>query len=266
MRTPGRQPSTQSVASKASLASTAANVVAGPAEDRDERVADHLERVAVVRGHGVADDQLVPLQCRAVALHAERSQHRDRPDHVGDEERHGAGREARRLDRLRERGHRAQRRERVVEPVGDDLVDPLGPVESLEHVLAEITQLEAGDLVLVDETGGRPREEDLTAVAERTDPRRPVDAHAEVAVAGQLGLRGMDPPSGRERLTRRARARQRGRTVPRRLPPRSPWPARRRRRSPRPACPPRARCVSRSQCGSAHGGAGGRRRSPCRGA
>ena len=167
--------------------------VAGAPEDGDERVADHLERLAVVRRDRVLDDLVVALEHCAVPGGAERPEHGHRSHEVCDEERDGSCREARCLGLARELGHGAERCERRAEPIGEDLVDPLGAVEPFEEMLAEVAELEPRALVLVDEARGRAREEYLPSMPDRADARGTMDAHPEVAGGRHLGLGGVDP-------------------------------------------------------------------------
>ena len=109
-----------------------------------------------------------------------------------------------------------------------ELVDALGRGEVLEAVLAEIDER-----VALEQRRGRRGDEDLPAVAGRRDPRCPVDVTADVALVRQ---RAAFPCAARlARGSVRAPAPRRRRRRRRVRPARSGT----RRRTRRPACPPR---------------------------
>ena len=86
---------------------------------------------------------------------------------------------------------RARRREIAARRPGDDeLEEPLGRLDVLEQMLAEVADLG----VVADEVARRAREQHLAAVCRSTDARgaRQVDADV-VAALGQRGLAGVDP-------------------------------------------------------------------------
>ena len=66
---------------------------------------------------------------------------------------------------------RLERRELGLEPLDDELVQPLGPIDVLEPVGAELSDGDASHLVL-DQLAGRAREQHLAAVADRPDAGR----------------------------------------------------------------------------------------------
>ncbi len=81
------------------------------------------------------------------------------------------------------------RRELAGQPVDVELVDPLGPVEILELVLAEIAEGDPVQLVVEENGCGRLRGEHLGSMAGGHDPRGPV--HADPVVAPLLGYDGL---------------------------------------------------------------------------
>src|SRR5581483_2774635 len=98
-----------------------------------------------------------------------------------------------RPDRRRRRAAGAERRELVREPVADELEDRLRPVEAGHAGLAELAHAQAGGQLVLDERRGRPRKEDLTAVAEVADPRGLVHREADVALAVHGRLPRVEP-------------------------------------------------------------------------
>ena len=76
---------------------------------------------------------------------------------------------------------RAQGRKVGSEPFGVDLEQPLGTVDVLEAVEAEITEADAPNLV-VRELAGRAGEQHLAAARDRSDARGAVHAEAQVGL------------------------------------------------------------------------------------
>jgi len=92
----------------------------------------------------------------------------------------------------RQRVERPQR----FELAGADLEHPDRPVEVAQAVLAQVDELDLS----VHERCGRLRAQDLAAVGDRHDPRRPINGGAEVVVVAQLRLARVQPhphPHGR---------------------------------------------------------------------
>ena len=80
------------------------------------------------------------------------------------------------------------------------LVDLLGAAQVTHPVGAEVDQAGPGRQVVGHQVGGRPRDEDLAAVAEVAQPARPGDGLAEVAdLVPQLRLPGAQPHPRRGR-------------------------------------------------------------------
>ena len=82
-----------------------------------------------------------------------------------------------RLDGQLRLAQAAQRRELVTA----ELEEPERRPEVLQPVVAEVAEIE----VTVEQRARRLRDDDLTAVAGRTDPGRAVDVHAHVTLVGQ---------------------------------------------------------------------------------
>ena len=153
---------------------------------------------------------------------------------------------------------RARRGEPRCELIGDDLVEPLGAVQVLEPMLADVVErdADAGAQLGDDELARGAGDEHLAAVRGRADARGAMDVHADVVVGADLGLAGVQahahaqvhalgPGVGRQRTLRGHR---RGDGVGR---------ARRRRRRRRPRCGPLGRRAPRSPragCGGGHRG------------
>jgi hypothetical protein len=115
---------------------------------------------------------------------------------------------------------RAQRRKRGLDALGGDLEDALRTGQVLERMLAEIDQRHAGRHVVGHQVVGRPRDEDLAAMAGLRDARRPVHVDADQAGVRHHRLAGVDahahqdphavrPGLGAERLLAGDRCRQR---------------------------------------------------------
>ena len=73
---------------------------------------------------------------------------------------------------------RPERRKGRQETLDLELVDPLGPVEVLEHVLAQIPQPDALSGSSSTMPGGGAREQRLPSACQRADPRGAMDGHA----------------------------------------------------------------------------------------
>lgn len=91
-----------------------------------------------------------------------------------------------------ERSLGAQRRERGVQPIDCELMDVLRGREAPERVCSKIQKRGAVWERTADEAAGRPREEDLPAVARGFDPRHPVHFRGEVVVSGRGDLCGVE--------------------------------------------------------------------------
>ena len=73
------------------------------------------------------------------------------------------------------------------------LEDPFRPIEILQPMLAQVTQLRFGKLVVAEHRTGRLRDEDLAPVTGRHDPRSAMDAQTVIALLGLSGLARVDP-------------------------------------------------------------------------
>ena len=99
------------------------------------------------------------------------------------------------VSRGRRRGAVAgtQRREVVVEPGGDELVDALGAGQALQLVLAEVAEVEVGAVRGCEQLVGGMRDEHLPTVTGRADPSGPVDVEADIPAFHRGWLAGVDP-------------------------------------------------------------------------
>ena len=86
-----------------------------------------------------------------------------------------------------------------MQPLGDELVHPLGPRQPLQLVLAEVEEL--GLLVRREQVVGGLRDEHLTAVPRSADPGGPMDVEAHVSALGRGRLAGMDAHPDAERAS-----------------------------------------------------------------
>ena len=91
-----------------------------------------------------------------------------------------------------ELARRAQGRELLGQAGRHDLEDPLGGLQVLEGVLAEVAQGDVGREALAGQLAGRPRNDDLVAMCGRQQPRHAVQRRSEVVAAAHFGLAGMD--------------------------------------------------------------------------
>ena len=87
---------------------------------------------------------------------------------------------------------RAERGEGVGKSRHDELVEPLRALEVRHLRLAEVPQPDVLGQVVLDQPGGRAREEDLAALPDVTDARSLVDGEADVAVAAGDSLTGVE--------------------------------------------------------------------------
>ncbi len=185
--------------------------------------------------HGIADglegneEDAVREVVRCPGRQLERQPRLAGPARAGERQQPGRGEQAgRRLelgvapDERRQLGRqvvrpgieRSEGREVGRQAGGDDLDDPHRRAQVLEPVVAEVPQRDpvdrAIDELVPDQAGG----EDLAAVGQARDPRRPVDAQPDKALPGLFGTAGVDahpdldrrvigPGLGRQRALRR---------------------------------------------------------------
>jgi hypothetical protein len=90
------------------------------------------------------------------------------------------------------RGQRPRWREHLVAVRAGELVEPLGPVEVLQPVMAEVVQHRHAGLGAHGGQGGG-RDQHLAAVGGRADPGGPVQVHPDVVVVGDRRRAGVDP-------------------------------------------------------------------------
>ena len=110
-------------------------------------------------------------------------------DHTGERAREqGASPNRPRLGDL----FRLQRRELGLQPLDLELEERLGALDVLQSIRAEVAERDALDPVL-DELAGRVRQQHLTAVGDRADPRRAMYPQPDVALLPDDGLSGMQP-------------------------------------------------------------------------
>jgi hypothetical protein len=96
---------------------------------------------------------------------------------------------ARQIERHRPGGPRRRKGRRQT---GDDeLRQSLRPVEVLQPVLAHVAELDVRWQLLLDQPARDAREQNLAAVRRRRDPRRTVNAEADVALATDTRLAGV---------------------------------------------------------------------------
>ena len=165
----------------------AENGVTSTGEHAQRAVGDGLEHLAVVGVDCPLDDRVV-IGCEERRGVVAQRTHRFTP-HRDVHEEQGSGLPVGRRPFVGERGGRSELR---LEPFARDLEQALRPRDVLEPVLAEIEQLHVQELAVLDDPGGRVGEQDLASVRGRADPRRAVDADADVAVVMQLRLGGVD--------------------------------------------------------------------------
>jgi hypothetical protein len=155
---------------------------------------DHIDAIREVR-----QEVGRSLQRKASLAGASRSRQHDEA-HVGPADERGNGRQlafaadrrrrvAREVRRALLRG--TQRRKLPRQIGAQQLVDPLGLDEILEPVCAEVDARHVR--LILEEIVRRLREKNLFAMAGRTDPRRAMDADADVIVAGQVRLARVNP-------------------------------------------------------------------------
>lgn len=78
----------------------------------------------------------------------------------------------------------SERREFVGKSFSVELKQLLGPVEVFELVSTEVAEMSVGRKLVLDELARRIRDENLSAVSHRPDAGRPMDAEADIALAG----------------------------------------------------------------------------------
>ena len=76
--------------------------------------------------------------------------------------------------------------------MGNELEQHLRATEVLQPVRSELPYGDVGRQGVLDESGGRRRQQDLASVADRGDPGRPVDLVADEAGGGLRRLAGVD--------------------------------------------------------------------------
>ena len=86
----------------------------------------------------------------------------------------------------------SQRREVRQEIADDELEELLGAIEVLEPVLAEVPERDVVRQLVGDQLARGARDQHLSAVAGRADPRGAVDVQTDVVVVSDLGLAGVD--------------------------------------------------------------------------
>jgi hypothetical protein len=93
------------------------------------------------------------------------------------------------------RRHRPERRELARQPLHHQLVEPHGPVEILQPLLAQVAQLDPRRLLLLvlQQLTRGLRDKHLAAMCRRADPRRPVHGETVVATVARLRLACVDP-------------------------------------------------------------------------
>ena len=79
-------------------------------------------------------------------------------------------------------GWRPERRELGLEPLSVDLEESLRARYVLQITIAEVDQPDIQELVVLDDTSGRLRQDDLTPVGGRADPCGPTHADADIPI------------------------------------------------------------------------------------
>ena len=89
----------------------------------------------------------------------------------------------------RQRGQRRELRRQVAD---DELEELFGAIEVLEPVLAEVPERDVARQLVGDQLARGARDQHLSAVAGRADPRGAMDVQADVVIVSDLGLAGVD--------------------------------------------------------------------------
>ena len=166
---------------------------------RDQhRVTDGLER---------DEEDAVGEVVRSAGRQLQRQARLPGPARAGEGEQPGRGEQSGRLGELGvaadeggqlggevvgSRVERPQRRELGRQAIAEDLDDADRRAQVLEPVLAEVDQPDAVDRMIDQQVTGHRGGEDLTAVGDRRDPRRAVDAESDQALPGLLGSTRME--------------------------------------------------------------------------
>jgi hypothetical protein len=82
----------------------------------------------------------------------------------------------------------AERREVARQSFDHELEDALGSGEVLQRLIAQVAQGNGRDLLVIDDSGRRAREQDLAAVRDRADPSRPMDGDPHVPFVAGVSL------------------------------------------------------------------------------
>ena len=158
--------------------------------EAERHAPDRLAALRVEHGERVRD-QPHRLRRRRAAR-----EHHARRRGSGDHEQRRRGQDEARATAPAAR-QRARRREAIVEPGADDVVQPQGLVDVFQAVNAEVAKRHAGRQVVGDECARSFRHQDLAAVSRCADPSGSMHADAHVAVAARPSAHCCAIPSAR---------------------------------------------------------------------